>query len=325
MPHERLHKVLAHAGIASRRECEELIRQGRVTVDGRAVSELGLLVDPRAQAIKVDGVSVRIRPPVYFLLHKPKGVVCTTAEGERSPRAIDYAPKGAGPLHTVGRLDRDSEGLVILTNDGALTEALAHPRHEVPKTYRVLARGRVSPDAIARLKRGVWLAEGKARASEVRVVSPRPRATLLEIELREGMNREIRRMLAKLGHKVESLVRTGIGPLRIAGMKPGDVRPITREEVEALLRPAPPVKKKKPARPRPAGADAPRAAKPGGGARPERGAREPAAEAKKAAAREERLPDPPPEPPRPKPRYEPDADGVIVVRRPGARFFEEEE
>lgn len=317
---ERLQKVLAHAGIASRRECEELIRQGRVSVDGKVVEELGRLVDARAQAIKVDGVPLKIRPPVYFLLHKPKGVLCTTAEREQGRRAVDFAPRGAGPLHTVGRLDRESEGLVILTNDGALTEALTHPRHEVPKVYRVFARGKIGEDAIARMKRGVWLAEGKARASAVRVLGARPRGTMLEIELREGMNREIRRMLAKLGHKVESLVRVAIGPLRMGGMKPGEVRPIMREEVQALLRPAPLARKpekKKPARPATPEAMRKRAA--------EDDRKRVLAEHKRAEReRAERLPDPPAEPAPPRPSYEPDADGVIVIRRPGARFSEEE-
>jgi 23S rRNA pseudouridine2605 synthase len=327
---ERLHKVLAHAGLGSRRDCEDLIREGRVTVDGAPVTELGAVVDPRTQTIKVDGVVVRRKPPVYFLLYKPKGAICTTAENAREPRAIDFAPRGSGPLHTVGRLDKDSEGLIILTNDGALTEKLTHPRNEVPKLYRVLVKGRVAGEAIARMKAGVWLAEGKARASAVRVLSSRPGTTLLEVELREGMNREIRRMLAKLGFPVKKLVRAAIGPLRIADLKPGAVRPIPRTEVEELLRWA--------EAPRPAKQPPPRGAKPGGptkekgragreskkaGASTAPPERAPGGERPKPAA--PRLPDPPPEPPRPRPRYEPDAEGVIVVRRPGVRFAEAEE
>jgi 23S rRNA pseudouridine2605 synthase len=304
---ERLHKFLAHAGIGSRRECEDLVREGRVTVDGEVVRAMGILVDPVRQRVKVDGVLVRTRPPVYFLLHKPKGYVCTSAEGERGRRAIDLAPRGAGPLHTVGRLDRESEGLVILTNDGALTERLTHPRFEVPKIYRVLAKGRVGPEAIAKLKKGIWLAEGKARASAVRLLRVSRTATLFDIELKEGMNREIRRMLAKLGHKVKKLVRVAIGPLRIEGLAPGTVRPLARAEIEALFRaPAPPKR-----------AESPPGNMQGKAAFPPqpRGAGR-AGEAPASPARQ-----PSPEPP---PCYEPDEEGVIVVRRPPVRFSEEE-
>ncbi len=236
---ERLHKFLAHAGVGSRRACEELIRQGRVTVGGRVVREMGVLVDPDRDVVKVDGERVKRRAPAYYLLYKPRGIVCTTAEEERGRRAVDLAPRRAPPgLHTVGRLDKDSEGLVILTNDGALTERLTHPRFQVPKRYRVLARGRVGPEAIAKLKRGVWLAEGKARASAVRILRVSRTATLLDIELREGINREVRRMLAKVGAKVKKLTRVSIGPLRIDGLAPGEARSLRPEEVEALARAA---------------------------------------------------------------------------------------
>lgn len=343
---ERLNKYLARAGIASRREAEELIRQGRVTIDGRTVTDVSEVVDPDGQIVKVDGVRVKRRPPVYLLLHKPAGVVCTTGEADRAPRAIDFAPPGVGALHTVGRLDKDSEGLVILTNDGDFTDRLTHPRNEVPKRYRVLARGKVTNEALARLKKGVWLAEGRARATAARIIKVGPPGTLLEIELREGMNREIRRMLAKLGYKVKSLVRTAIGPLKLGGMRPGDVRPLAREEVLALLRAAeapPPLKPAPKAETRAEQKPAP-ARKPPATRTAPSPARLPAAEKRRAPAepppakprpeppsrpaaepRFERLPDPPPEPERPRPAYVPDADGVIVVRRPPVRFRGEEE
>ncbi len=231
---ERLHKVLARAGVASRRNAEQLIAQGRVSVDGRVVREMGVKVDPQAQRIAVDGEAVRLPDPVYLVLHKPKGVVCTSGEKDRAPRAIDFAPRGSPRLFAVGRLDKESEGLIILTNDGDLTARLTHPSYQVPKTYRVSVRGVVDPPTLERLKKGIWLAEGKARLKEARVLRTRTEETLLEVTLTEGMNREVRRLLAKVGHPVRSLVRIRLGGLELGDLRRGAVRRLRREEVAAL-------------------------------------------------------------------------------------------
>ncbi len=316
---ERLHKVLAHAGLGSRRDCEELVRQGRVSVDGKSVTELGTLVDPRRQRVVVDGRAIKVAAPAYFLLHKPAGVVCSAADDDEDvQRAIDFAPKGAGRLHTVGRLDRDSEGLILLTNDGELTERLTHPRHDFPKTYHVVVRGRVTGEALAKLKKGIWLAEGKTAVSAVRTLPhppPPPGMTRLEVELREGKNREIRRVMAKVGHPVRELRRVAIGPIKIAGLKRGAVRPLTAAEL-ALLREA--VGRGAPgAQMHQIGASkaSPAAKKP---QMHQKGAsKKPAPPAAAAAAQVPRLPKPPAEPPPRRHLYEPDEDGVVVIRRPG--------
>src|SRR5207237_3804366 len=156
------------------------------SVDGRTVTELGIQVEPRRQTIKVDGRAIKFPPLAYFLLNKPAGVVCSAAEDSRESRAIDFAPKGAGRLHTVGRLDKESEGLIILTNDGELTDRLTHPRHDFPKTYHVTVRGQVHAETLAKLRKGVWLSEGKATVTSVRILRSAPQATQLEVELREG-------------------------------------------------------------------------------------------------------------------------------------------
>src|SRR5262249_17401528 len=153
---------------------------------------------------------------------------------ERAPRAIDFAPKGSGRLHTIGRLDKESEGLIVLTNDGELTERLTHPRHDIAKTYHVLVRGQVAAEALAQLPKGVWLSEGKALVSALKVLRSTPGATLLEVELREGKNREIRRIFAKVGHPVKELKRVAIGPIVARGLKLGKVRPLEKDEIEVL-------------------------------------------------------------------------------------------
>lgn len=332
---ERLQKVLAQNGCGSRRDCEDLIREGRVSVDGETVTELGLHVDPDRQTIKVDGTRLKIVPARYFLLNKPRGVVCTLAEDERAPRAVDLAPRGVGRVYTIGRLDKDSEGLIILTNDGDLCERLTHPRHDMPKTYHVTVRGGISSEAIAKLRRGVWLSEGKARVSSVRVLRHSPFATLLEVELREGKNREIRRIMAKVGHPVKALRRVAIGPLRISGIAPGKTRPLTSEEV-AVLREAVGrgggAEAAGSAKATPKGKSKAKSAGSERGPHPLRREDLPTFEPVKIVKRGGKGAGTPPLPrpsappaPRAPARYEPDAEGVIVVRRPAARRSPEEE
>jgi 23S rRNA pseudouridine2605 synthase len=233
---ERLQKVLAAAGIASRRECEELIRAGRVEVDRQLVSELGTRVDSHRQEIRVDGQVLPHPKLVYFAVHKPSGVVSTSRDPAGRPRVIDLLPPNAPRVFAVGRLDMSSEGLILLTNDGALANGLTHPRHGVEKIYQVQVAGQVEREVIGQLHRGVHLAEGIAHAKHVKIKSRRKTSTLLEMVLDEGRNREIRRLLANLGHKVQRLRRIAVGPVRLGDLPVGAVRPLTRTEVAALER-----------------------------------------------------------------------------------------
>lgn len=243
MPTERLHKVLAHAGIGSRRQCEELMAQGRVTVDGATVSDLGHKVDPEAARIECDGERVRPEARVYYLLNKPPGVVCTSSVREGRPRAIDFIRHDGRRLYTVGRLDADSRGLIILTNDGELTQRLTHPRHKMPKTYHVRARGAMQPETVRRVQQGVHLSEGKTSLSRVRVLRRQKGSTELEVELTQGTNRQIRRVLAKIGHPVLDLRRVAIGPIRDPGLREGAHRRLSDDEIDQLRNPRPPARR----------------------------------------------------------------------------------
>lgn len=234
----RLQKVLAAAGFGSRRQCEELIVTGRVEVDGVAVTQLGVRVDSQRCRIAVDGELLKPARLLYYAVNKPAGVVCTNRDPAGRPRVVDLAPSGDNRLFCVGRLDLNSEGLILLTNDGELTQRLTHPRYEVAKTYRVLVAGRPSPEVLARLKRGVHLAEGMARVEQVRVRSHQKDSTVLELVLREGKNREVRRVLARVGHKVMRLTRLAVGPVRLGSLAMGAARLLTRDEIEQLRRAA---------------------------------------------------------------------------------------
>ena len=231
---QRLQKVLAAAGLGSRRQCEELITEGRVEVDRTVVTELGTRVDPVADHIRVDGVVLRRPRRVYYALNKPAGVVCTNRDPAGRPRAVDMLPSSGGRLFTVGRLDLNSEGLILVTNDGELANQLTHPRYGVEKTYRVLVAGRVTREVTTQLRRGVRLAEGLARVNRVTVKRHYKQSTVLEMVLDEGRNREIRRVLARLEHKVLQLVRIAVGPVRLGKLPTGGYRRLTRQEVDAL-------------------------------------------------------------------------------------------
>ncbi len=235
-PQERLNKFLAHAGVDSRCACEELILQGRVTVDNAVVRELGTKVDPRTQRIEVDGQRVRSERPVYFAVNKPKGYVSTNADPAGRPRVVDLVAEVPERVYSVGRLDEDSTGLMILTNDGELANKLAHPKFGVEKVYRALVAGFPARETLDKLVEGVWLSDGKARAKRVRPVGKKGEATLLEMVLAEGKNREVRRMLAKLGHKVMSLQRVAVGPISLKGLPIGQYRHLNAREVDLLRR-----------------------------------------------------------------------------------------
>jgi 23S rRNA pseudouridine2605 synthase len=245
---QRLQRVLAAAGLGSRRQCEELILAGRVEVDGRVVTELGSKADPRQQQIRVDGEPLPQPRRVYYLVHKPPGVVSTNRDPSGRPRVIDLVPHSPG-LFAVGRLDLSSEGLILVTNDGDLANRLTHPRYGVEKTYQVEVAGTISRDDLRKLTHGVHLAEGLARARSARIKHQYRHSTLLEIVLAEGRNREIRRVLARTGHKVLRLKRVALGPLRLADLPAGAARPLARDEVRRLQLAAG-APRRKPPRPR---------------------------------------------------------------------------
>lgn len=234
---ERLNKVLAHAGIGSRRQCDELIAAGRVSVDGQPVRELGVRVGPD-QHVCVDGQPIKSERLVYWLVNKPKGYLCTNFDPASRPRAVDLVPKAAQRVYTVGRLDEASEGLLLLTNDGDLANKLMHPRFGVEKTYLVQVAGHPTADDLQQLLKGVWLAEGRVKARHVKRLKAQGDSTWLRIVLCEGKNREIRRMLARLGHKVMTLKRIALGPLKLHGVATGKARRLGHEEIAALRRAA---------------------------------------------------------------------------------------
>ena len=234
----RLNKFMAELGVASRRKCDELITSGKVTVDGEPAVTLGAKIDPERQVIDVNGVilkplSVRKR---YYLLNKPRRVVCTNEPRETRPRAIDLiTDRNKGRIFSVGRLDEDSSGLLLLTNDGEFTNQISHPRHSVPKTYLVKVRGRLDDEALTRITEGVRLSEGKTSGAAIHVERRANEATVLTITIREGKNREIRRVFAAMGYKVLRLHRVRIGALSDRRLKDGEWRPLTPEEVADLL------------------------------------------------------------------------------------------
>ncbi len=240
MAPERLQKILARAGVASRRAAEELIRQGRVAVDGRVVRRPGTKADPRTQRITVEGRPLpRPQPYQYWILHKPPGVVSTARDPQGRPRVLDYLPAQLeARLFPVGRLDRDSEGLILLTNHGELAQRLTHPSFQVPKHYRVWVKGQPSRQAIARLRRGLELEDGPTAPARVYLKATNPRQSKLSFVIHEGRKRIIRRMCLAVGHPVLRLVRVGLGPLRLGDLPPGAARPLSRPEVQRLLQAA---------------------------------------------------------------------------------------
>jgi len=226
--------VLAHAGLGSRRSCEELILQGRVSVDGQVARQLGTRVDAGLARIAVDGEPIRLESIVYYAVNKPKGYVSTNFDPAGRPRVVDLLPELPERVYTVGRLDEDSTGLMILTNDGDLANRLAHPRYGVEKLYRALVAGLPTRETLAKLTEGIWLSDGKVRAKRAHIVGRQGQATQLELVLAEGKKREIRRMLSKLGHKVMSLNRIAVGPITLKGLPTGECRPLSRHEVDLL-------------------------------------------------------------------------------------------
>jgi pseudouridine synthase len=243
---QRIQKVLAAAGVESRRHIEAMVLEGRVAVNGKVVTRLPVMVDPLADSVSIDGETIRIRPSgrsdelVYLLMNKPKDVYCTNVAQGEQVRAIDLLGEDyPHRVYPVGRLDADSKGLLLLTNDGELANKLTHPRYEIAKTYVAVVAGRVSDETIEAMREGVWLADPKrggfkTRPSRVRIAKKLPAQTVLEVTLREGRNRQVRRVLAKLGHKVRELIRVKMGPLELGNLNPGSYRPLTSKELREL-------------------------------------------------------------------------------------------
>lgn len=232
----RLQKVLAQAGLGSRRACEELIAAGRVTVDEQVVLELGVRVDPRSAVIHVDGLRLQLDKDVITLaLNKPLGVVSTMHDPEGRPSLEQFVQNREERLFHVGRLDADSEGLILLTNDGELANRLSHPSHGVSKTYLATVDGRVPAGVGARLKKGVELEDGVVAVDAFRVVDATPQASMVEIVIHEGRNRVVRRLLEEVGHPVTRLLRTQIGPIKLGDLRPGRTRVLGKAEVGSLM------------------------------------------------------------------------------------------
>ena len=236
---QRLQKVLAHAGLASRRAAERMILEGRVTVNGAVVTRLGVRVDPERDAVKVAGTRRPAAPTsrTYLMVHKPAGYVTTLSDPEGRPTVRDLLPGVKTRVYPVGRLDFHSEGLLLLTDDGELAAVLMHPRSGIPKTYRIKVRGCPGAETLRRLSQGVVLDGRPARAVRVAIVRPGANAWL-EVSVVEGRKHVVRRMLEALGHPVSKLRRVRYGELRLGRLPRGGVRPLTPGEVEALRRSA---------------------------------------------------------------------------------------
>ena len=233
MSEQRLQKVLAAAGVDSRRKCEELILSGVVRVNRKVVDTLPAFVAPEKDVISVNGKKIHAAQKVYFLLNKPKGVICSNRDPEGRKKAIDII-SARERVFCVGRLDADTTGIIILTNDSELANRLTHPRYGLAKTYVVRVKGQIHGEAVEKLKKGIWLAEGKTARSSVKILRRSHKESLIEITIQQGLNRQIRRMLARVGLPVRTLTRTRIGKLNTRGIGVGKFRRLTKAEVAYL-------------------------------------------------------------------------------------------
>jgi 23S rRNA pseudouridine2605 synthase len=236
----RLQKVLSQAGIASRRAAEQMITDGRVEVDGHIVTELGTRVDPKASVVRVDGARVILDDTlVHLMLNKPRGMQSTMSDDRGRPcigDLIEHRVRGNKKLFHVGRLDADTEGLILLTNDGELAHRLMHPSYEVPKTYLATVNGTVPRGLGKALRAGVELEDGPVAVDDFAVVDTVPGKTMVRVTLHEGRKRLVRRMLAAVGYPVQSLVRTEIGPVSLGNQRPGSIRPLRHDEIGELYK-----------------------------------------------------------------------------------------
>lgn len=237
---ERLQKVLAQAGIASRRKCEEYILAGRVEVNGSVVSELGAKVDPAADEIKVDGRLIKGENKVYLVLHKPKGVITSVQDPKGRKVVADYLPGIKERVYPVGRLDYETEGLLILTNDGDFANLLTHPRHHVPRTYRATVKGQPHGSVLEQLAKGILLDDGMTAPAEVEYfdIKPDKKETVITITIYEGRNRQVRRMFDAVHFPVLLLKRIQFGPLYLGNLARGQYRLLTPKEVDELRKAA---------------------------------------------------------------------------------------
>jgi 23S rRNA pseudouridine2605 synthase len=221
--------------LGSRRACEEFIVSGRVSIDGKTVTELGTKVDPQTQTVALDGESLRMERKKYYALNKPTGVLSTNRDPEGRTRVIDLFPADEPRLFTVGRLDEDSEGLLIVTNDGDLAQKVAHPKFRVLRTYQMQVAGIPTGESLGQLKRGLHFSDGKFRVIEAYIVKVRGKSALVEVQLAEGHNRELRRLFARIGHKVMKLKRVAFGPVKLGSLPRGQYRELRRDELAGLL------------------------------------------------------------------------------------------
>jgi pseudouridine synthase len=244
---ERLQRVMAAGGIASRRKCEEMIQSGEVKVNGIVINFLPAWIDPKTDRITIADRKLNLYAEnVYVMYYKPRGIVCTMADPEGRPCIGDIVKHPTGTrIFPIGRLDMDSQGLLLLTNDNMLANELTHPKHKVSKTYEVTVRGKITDDTLAKLQKGIYLADAytkhdskkkgqRATIKDIEIVRHDRDRTLLKITLTEGRNRQIRRMLAIVGHPVKRLRRTHVGPVALKGLRPGQWRDLTAQEFNAL-------------------------------------------------------------------------------------------
>lgn len=235
MPLERIQKILAHAGIASRREAEKLILEGRITVNGRMVDTLGSKADPSKDHIKVDGKRItRIESKVTLLLNKPRNYLSTVEDPQERPTVMDLCKGVRQRVYPVGRLDFDAEGLLILTNDGGLANILTHPRFEIPRTYLAKVIGVPEEKDLNRLKRGVMLEDGRAKVFSCLVISDKEKHSWVRVVVTEGRNHLVKRIFSTIGHPVLKLKRVGFGPIQLGNLPMGQFRYLTDEEIEKI-------------------------------------------------------------------------------------------
>jgi len=233
----RLNKYLAQRGVASRREADRMIQEGRVAVNGRVVEDLGHKIDDERDRVAVDGRKIKPgRELVYMMLNKPKGFLVTLADPLGRATIKNLIPSLPDGVNPVGRLDKDSEGLLLLTNDGELAYRLTHPRYEVRKIYIVCAEGRISPEEIGKLEKGVHIDGGLTAPAKVKVLESRPQSSVLQIEIHEGRKREVRQMCESVGHEVVRLTRVSFAGLRLETLLNGQWRFLKKEEVHRLKR-----------------------------------------------------------------------------------------
>ncbi|MGJ7919936.1 pseudouridine synthase [Neobacillus sp. LXY-4] len=232
---ERLQKVIAHAGFASRRKAEQLILDGKVTVNGKVVKELGVKVSPNDK-VEVEGIPVEREEPVYYLFYKPRGVISSVKDEKGRKVVTDYLPDIKQRVYPVGRLDYDTSGLLLLTNDGEFANLLMHPSNEIEKVYVVKTKGIPSKEKLKLLQKGVVLEDGKTAPAKVKMISldKRKQTAIIEISIHEGRNRQVRRMFEAIGHPVMKLKRERYGLITLAGLSAGDIRELTPHEVKQI-------------------------------------------------------------------------------------------